>query len=78
MKKFSNTKVLLVYSGGLHHVLPPGRYLPRIFKRLAVTLEAVDIDDYLKQVGTNKPALPLKTAVAKDLEARRDRYCPTV
>ena len=76
LQKFSGEKALLVYSGGLHHVLPPNRYLPRIFKRIAVALEAVDIDSYLTALAQNKSDLRLKEAVARDLEARRDRYCP--
>jgi hypothetical protein len=76
LKKFSGEKALLVYSGGLHHVLPPNRYLPRIFKRIAVALEAVDIDTYLNALKKSKSGLPLRDLVARDLEARRDRYCP--
>ncbi len=78
LNKFSTDKALLVYSGGLHHVLPPGKYVPRIFKRLAVGLEAIDINDYLHTLASNTEGLPLKAVVAKDLEARRDRYCPQV
>lgn len=75
-KKFTGEEALLVYSGGLHHVLAPGRYLPRIFKRIAVTLEAVDINAYLDALAKSDSGLFLKEAVARDLEARRDRYCP--
>ena len=76
LEKFSGEKALLVYSGGLHHVLPPNRYLPRIFKRIAVALEALDIDTYLNGLTKCKLGLPLRDLVARDLEARRNRYCP--
>ena len=78
LRKFSHTKVLLVYSGGLHHVLPPGKYLPRIFKRLAVALEAVDVDAYLQMLQQHQFEDDARRAAARDLEQRRDRYCPQI
>jgi len=78
LRKFSQDKALLVYSGGLHHVLPPGKYVPRIFKRLAVALEAININEYLQTLEATRDRLSLKEAVARDLETRRDRYCPQV
>jgi hypothetical protein len=41
-----------------------------------VALEAVDIDSYLNTLAQNKSGLRPKEAVARDLEARRDRHCP--
>ncbi len=78
LRKFSHDNALLVYSGGLHHVLPPGKYVPRIFKRLAVALEAININEYLQTLERSTDGRSLKEAVAKDLEARRDRYYPQI
>jgi hypothetical protein len=78
LQKFTNEKALLTYSGGLHHVLPPNRYLPRLFKRIAVTLEAIDIDEYLKTLEKSGSEGGLQDAVARDLAERRDRHCPEI
>lgn len=71
-------RMLLAYSGGLHHVQIPGQRFPRLFKTLRMNLEVVDIASYnaalLEQAGKRG----FKRAVAQDLEARRDRNCPSV
>ncbi len=69
-------RMLLAYSGGLHHVQVPGQRLPRIFRTLRMTLEFVDIAEYnreMRAAGSDERAF--KRAVKADLEARRDRYC---
>jgi hypothetical protein len=68
--------MLIAYSGGLHHVQAPGEGLPRVFKPLHVALEALKIEEYLGAFpppGTDG----FKVAVAKDLDARRDRHAPS-
>ena len=44
-------KLLFVYSGGLHHIQSPGQKLPKIFKRVKVNLELMDIDQYKQMIG---------------------------
>ncbi len=39
-------KALFVYSGGLHHIQSPGQIFPRIFKRVKVNLELMNIEQY--------------------------------
>lgn len=46
-------KALFVYSGGLHHVQSPGQVIPKIFKRVKVNLELINIASY-KQMIENK------------------------
>jgi len=70
-------RMLIAYSGGLHHVQAPGERFPRLFKTIRMRLEAVDIAAYrnalLEEGGGPKG---FRRAVVKDLERRRDLYCP--
>jgi 1-acyl-sn-glycerol-3-phosphate acyltransferase len=71
-------RMLLAYSGGLHHVQAPGDRLPRVFRRIWLNLEAVDISDYrAARRGEAQTDAGFKRAVVDDLERRRDLYCPT-
>lgn len=71
--------MLIAYSGGLHHVQAPGEGWPRLFRTIRMNFEFVDIAAYragkLAEGGTDAG---FKKAVVADLEARRDRHCPTV
>ena len=70
-------RMLLAYSGGLHHVHTPGDRFPRLFKTIRINLEVVDIgayrDERMAAVGNPKA---FKRAVVDDLERRRDTFCP--
>jgi hypothetical protein len=71
-------RMLLAYSGGLHHVQAPGDRWPRLFRRLWLNLEVVEIADYRearRREATSDAGF--KRAVVTDLERRRDLYCPT-
>jgi hypothetical protein len=70
-------RMLIAYSGGLHHVQIPGERLPRLFQPVGMLIEVVDIADYrrLMQSGADN-GLEFKRAVVADLERRRDTYCP--
>ena len=81
--------ILLVYSGGLHHIHAPGQRFPRLFQLASSNFEAIDLQEYRKSMS-----LPLagpglgsriydddayrayKKRVVGDLEQRRDRHCP--
>jgi hypothetical protein len=67
--------MLLAYSGGLHHVQAPGQLLPRLFKRITMRLELVDIAAYREQQLERAGRHGFKHAVIRDLEERRDRHC---
>lgn len=71
-------KMVLCYSGGLHHVHAPGERFPRLFRRVAVAFEALDIADYKRSLGGTADEKAFKAAVIRDLEARRDRVCATL
>lgn len=68
--------MLLVYSGGLHHIQAPGELLPRLFKPIDVTLEAVDIAGYRRRLLEQSGPAGFKRAVINDLQRRRDLCCP--
>lgn len=66
-------RMLLAYSNGLHHVQVPGQRLPRLFKRIRMNLEVVDIAEYREQlIAARKTGF--KVRVKQDLTDRRDRY----
>ena len=68
-------RMLIAYSGGLHHVQHPGELLPRPFKRIAMRLEVLDIAAYRAELQAHAGRHGFKHAVIRDLEARRDHHC---
>ncbi len=67
-------RMLMAYSGGLHHVQVPG-HMPRVFKTVRLRLEDVEISTYvaeMKKVGGEEN---FKRAVREDMDRRRDFYC---
>jgi hypothetical protein len=68
-------RMLIAYSGGLHHVQFPGGF-PRIFKTVRLRLEIVDIAAYIDEMMRNGGADQFKKNVMRDLDRRRDFYCP--
>lgn len=69
-------RFLIAYSGGLHHVQHPGRP-PRVFKTVRMRIEVVMIEDYIAEQMKNGGPDMFKKSVMRDLERRRDLYCPT-
>lgn len=68
-------RMLLAYSGGLHHVQAPGEPLPRPFRVLRMRLESIDIGTYRDRLLEEGGRKGFKAAVIRDLTRRRDRYC---
>jgi hypothetical protein len=71
-------RMLVAYSGGLHHVHTPGERFPRLFKPLRLRLEVVDIGEYRAARMAEGGAKGFRRAVVADLEARRDSVCPAL
>ena len=69
-------RMLLAYSGGLHHVQAPGERLPRLFKTIRLAVEVIDIAGYIKSMGHPSDRDRFRLAVKADLERRRDLHCP--
>lgn len=71
-------KMLLAYSGGLHHVQAPGEIVPRLFKTVRMSLELVDLTAYREWILARQgPDESFRRAVVRDLERRRDLFSPT-
>ncbi len=67
-------RMLVAYSGGLHHVQVPGR-IPNVFKTVRMRLEDVDIARYIDEMNAVAGADQFKKSVMRDLDRRRDAYC---
>jgi hypothetical protein len=69
-------RILMVYSGGLHHIQAPGELLPRPFKPILCRFEMIDIAPYKLELAARYPELDFRAAVVRDLTERRDAFCP--
>lgn len=70
-------KMLLAYSGGLHHVQAPGDKLPKLFRTVRLNLELVDIARYREAILAAAEAEDsFRRSVVVDLERRRDLFSP--
>ncbi len=67
-------KILMCYSGGLHHVQAPGQRFPRLFQTIKMNLEIIDIADYKKTLPTDPRAFKLK--VVADFQLWLETKCP--
>jgi hypothetical protein len=68
--------MLVVYSGGLHHIQVPGELLPTPFKTIRCRMEMIDIPTYKEDLKRDYPDKTFTSAVIADLTRRRDEYCP--
>lgn len=68
-------RMLLAYSGGLHHVQIPG-HLPRVFKTVRMRIENLEISDYISEMSSRAGDEGFKKTVMKDLDRRRDEHAP--
>lgn len=69
-------RMLLGYSQGLHHIHAPGERLPRLFRRVDLTCETLDIPEYRDRLVEQTGKDGFKRAVVADLTRRRNEYCP--
>jgi hypothetical protein len=78
LESIGDGRMLLAYSGGLHHVQVPGERFPKLWKTIRMRLELLDIGTYRREMLARAGGDPegFKAAVIADLEARRDRLCP--
>ncbi|HEV2149764.1 MAG TPA: 1-acyl-sn-glycerol-3-phosphate acyltransferase [Longimicrobiaceae bacterium] len=69
-------RMLIAYSGGLHHVAAPGERFPRLFKEISLRLEVLDIPAYREALGGTRDMDAFRGRVVEDLTRRRNRYAP--
>src|SRR2546430_3096839 len=67
-------RMLIAYSGGLHHVQVPG-HIPNVFTKVRLRVENVDIAEYVAEQMAKGGPEQFKRNVIRDLEQRRDTYC---
>jgi hypothetical protein len=68
-------RMLIAYSGGLHHVQIPGRVTVGLFKVVRMRIENIEIADYIARHMADGEE-NFKRNIREDLERRRDDYCP--
>ena len=68
-------RMLLAYSGGLHHVQVPGR-IPNLFETVRMRIENLEMADYIAEQMAKGGPEQFKRNIIRDLESRRDIYCP--
>lgn len=68
-------RMLIAYSGGLHHVQVPGK-MPRPFKTVALRVENLEIAEYIAEMNRRGGEADFKKTVMRDLDARRDLHAP--
>lgn len=77
IERVGEGKMLLAYSGGLHHVQAPGERLPRLFQDVRMNLELVDLPSYREWIReVREPDDSFRRTVVRDLERRRDLFSP--
>lgn len=69
LSKLDHGKMLIAYSGGLHHVQAPGDLFPKLFKEIAVGFEQHDIHEYKKSLKGDD----FRVEVINDLEQRKKK-----
>ena len=75
IQRIPDGRILMAYSGGLHHVQAPGQLIPRMFKTIQMRLESIDIRQYREKLLERSGYKGFTAAVVNDLELRRDRFC---
>ena len=76
LSKIESGKMLIAYSGGLHHVQAPGQIIPKVFKKIKIAFELVDIREYKEALKAENNRIFRRNVVA-DLEERMKKHCPT-
>ena len=76
LEQLDQGQMLVVYSGGLHHVQAPGELVPRPARQVRARIELVDIPTYKVDLGGTDDMRAFRSAVIDDLTRRRDELCP--
>ena len=48
LDEMNEGKLMIAYSGGLHHIQSPGQFFPRLFKTVTAKVEMWDSEEYKK------------------------------
>lgn len=74
IRELHEGRMMIIYSGGLHHVQHPGEFLPRVFKTIKANMEVLEIEDYKSQFCSK--GIQFRKDVVADLEERMQTHCP--
>ena len=75
LRALKQGRMLIAYSGGLHHVQVPG-HIPNVFETVRLRGEVLEIADYNAEMLKEGGEEQFKRNVIKDLERRRGLHCP--
>jgi 1-acyl-sn-glycerol-3-phosphate acyltransferase len=75
LDRMKSGRMLIAYSGGLHHVQIPNQRIPRLFKTLTLKIENLDIAQYKDALLDLWGPERFKQGVIRDLEMRRTQHC---
>jgi len=67
-------RILFAYSGGLHHIQEPGQRFPKLFKKIHMNLELIEIAEYKKIFQSE--GVQWKKDVVEDIRSRLENNCP--
>lgn len=78
LARLDKGKILIGYSGGLHHVQVPGEGFPRLFKTLSIDAETLDLATYKASFAAPIGSSEWKKLVLDDLQHRLETKIPAV
>ncbi len=77
LRAVGDGKMLMIYSGGLHHIQIPGqKRLPRIFKTVHARFEMLDVEAYNRDLLERFGEQGFRQAVIDDLGRLKAEHCP--
>jgi hypothetical protein len=71
-------QMLITYSGGLHHVQVPGEGWPKLFKKLKMNVEVMDITAYKTSFSGQQGAAEWRKQMLADLQHRLETKPPAM
>lgn len=74
LEQLDEGKMLVAYSGGLHHIQIPGQKIPKLFKTIKINFELLEIRDYKESFPVE--GIQWKRAVVRDMQERLETKCP--
>jgi hypothetical protein len=76
LKEIPDGKLVVLYSGGLHHVAHPGVWLPRVFKKMHYKLELLDIAELNERFNSKGSFKRYMINLVDFFDKKRDQVCP--
>lgn len=77
LRAVGDGQMLMIYSGGLHHIQIPGeKRLPRILKTVHARFEMLDVEQYSRELLTEYGEQGFRQAVIDDLGRLKCLHCP--